>query len=147
MKRVLNVTTLYCALITRRANRISMAPYYFQICNCINNKCSFFLCKVSVIFVRLQPKLNLVYNSLAEVPSIKFHEDPYDGSRYFPCGQTDGPTRFFGERPWKMNTSYGHWGHKNVHNSFRKGPTDRLRFSDFSSFAAFHCKNSRAFNQ
>ena len=54
---------------------------------------------------------------------------------------------FLANAPEKWTRRMDTEEHKNVHNSFRKGPTDRLRFSDFSSFAAFHCKNSKAFNQ
>ena len=47
-------------------------------------------CKVPVIIFRFSRGLNFVDKILEKYANIKFHANPYGGSRVVPCGQTDG---------------------------------------------------------
>jgi hypothetical protein len=46
-------------------------------------------CRVSVILVRSESKLNFGRQFFEKSSNIKFHQHPSSGSRVFPCGRTD----------------------------------------------------------
>ena len=53
---------------------------------------SWYSCKVSIILVRFEWKLNF-FELLSKISNIKFHENPSSGSPVVPCRmQTDGQT-------------------------------------------------------
>ena len=48
-----------------------------------------YLCKVPVIFIRFQSKMNFFQQIFEKQPNIKFHKNPSSGSQVVPCGRTD----------------------------------------------------------
>jgi hypothetical protein len=49
-------------------------------------------CKVPVMIVKFEWKLNFLNRFLKDSSGIKLHENPFIGSRIVSCGQTDGRT-------------------------------------------------------